>query len=492
MPMRKIIIYTSLLLLSATRSDAQTLTLDKAIQIAQENSFDAQVARFSFMASYWTFRSYKANLLPAMNLSGGLMNFNHSLVDARNYEDGRLQYVDNNTLSNSLTLSIDQKIAATGGTVSLQSYLYRLDQFSYDEKTFNSQPFRISYHQPLMAFNSLKWERKSAPMEYEVAQRKYMTAMENITVRVSGLFFNAIAAQSNYKQAVSTLSEREYLYEISRKRLELGTTTKSEVLQLELSLLNSRVAVNDNRLSLEDAMYNLFSYLRVSDYDKAELMPPSMVPDIIVGFEDVLQKAISNSPHTQEQKLQMLEAERTLAQAKADNRPKITINAEVGLSQTANAFNEAFSKMRDNEIVGVTLSLPIFDWGVRKGRVKMAKAQLDVVKTQIEQNHQDYVQELRRSVSQFNAQPSQCRDARRAQEIAEERYDITRRRFEAGNISVTDLNTAQQELESAKMQYISQLQAFWTRYYSLRRATLYDWIKGSDIAVDVEKIINSH
>ena len=89
MPMRKIIIYTSLLLLSATRSDAQTLTLDKAIQIAQENSFDAQVARFSFMASYWTFRSYKANLLPAMNLSGGLMNFNHSLVDARNYEDGR-------------------------------------------------------------------------------------------------------------------------------------------------------------------------------------------------------------------------------------------------------------------------------------------------------------------------------------------------------------------------------------------------------------------
>lgn len=148
--------------------------------------------------------------------------------------------------------------------------------------------------------------------------------------------------------------------------------------------------------------------------------------------------------------------------------------------------------MRDNEIVGVTLSLPIFDWGVRKGRVKMAKAQLDVVKTQIEQNHQDYVQELRRSVSQFNAQPSQCRDARRAQEIAEERYDITRRRFEAGNISVTDLNTAQQELESAKMQYISQLQAFWTRYYSLRRATLYDWIKGSDIAVDVEKIINSH
>ena len=122
--------------------------------------------------------------------------------------------------------------------------------------------------------------------------------------------------------------------------------------------------------------------------------------------------------------------------------------------------------------------------------MKMAQAQLDVMKVQIDKSHQDYIQELRRNVIQFNAQPMQCKDAQRAQEIAEERYDITRRRFEAGSISVTDLNTAQQELESAKMQYISQLQTFWTDYYTLRRATLYDWVGKRDISVDFEEIIN--
>ena len=66
----------------------------------------------------------KAQLLPSVNLSGGLGNFNRSLVQTRNYEDGRLAYVTNNTMSNNLTLSIDQQIAATGGTISLQSYLY--------------------------------------------------------------------------------------------------------------------------------------------------------------------------------------------------------------------------------------------------------------------------------------------------------------------------------------------------------------------------------
>ena len=100
------------------------------------------------------------------------------------------------------------------------------------------------------------------------------------------------------------------------------------------------------------------------------------------------------------------------------------------------------------------------------------------------------MQDLRKKVLQFNTQPMQCRDALRAQEIAEERYSITRRRFETGAVSVTDLNTAQQEMESAKSQYISLLQTFWTDYYTLQKSTLHDWINGKDIEVDFEKVIN--
>ena len=99
-------------------ASAQQLTLPDAIRIAQENSYDAQLARFSFLASYWTYRSFKAELLPSVNLNGGLANFDHSLVAVRNYEDGQVAYVNNNSMTNHLTLSLDQQIAATGGRVS--------------------------------------------------------------------------------------------------------------------------------------------------------------------------------------------------------------------------------------------------------------------------------------------------------------------------------------------------------------------------------------
>ena len=487
--MRRIGIVIMSLYMGNCCAQAQTLTLNNAIRIAQENSLDAQIARFSFMSRYWQYRSFRAELLPSVNLGGTLANFNHSVVETRDYETGRVNQVNNNTMTNFLTLSLDQKIAATGGTISLQSYLYRLDQFDYKEKTYNSQPLRISYTQSLRSFNSLKWEKKTAPVEYQIAERNYLSALQDVTLKVTSLFFSVLAAQSDYKQSQATVEDRERLYELSKSRLSLTTTTKSEVLQMELSLLNARMAVKKNKITLDEAMYDLFSYLRLTDYENADLLPPFTIPDIIVNADEVLQKALKNSSHSLDQKLQMLEAQKTLAQAKANRGIQMTLSSEIGFSQTGTTFGAAYSNLKDNEIIGLSLSLPIFDWGVSKGRVKMAQAQLDVVKTQLEQSHLDYVQNLRKKVTQFNVQPVQCKDALRAQEIAVERYNITCKRYETGSVSVTELNTAQQEMESAKAQYIAQLSSFWNDYYTLQQETLYDWQNQKDLKVDFEKII---
>lgn len=81
------------------------LSLTEAIEIAKRDSYAAQVARYSFLGQYWNYRSYRAELLPSLNLSGGVMNFDRSIVEARDPDTGRISYVDNNSLSNDLTLS---------------------------------------------------------------------------------------------------------------------------------------------------------------------------------------------------------------------------------------------------------------------------------------------------------------------------------------------------------------------------------------------------
>ena len=77
------------------------MTLEEAIGIAYTRSPQAQMVQLTFMSQYWSFRSYKAQLLPSLNLSGNLGNYNRSLVEVRDPDDGRISYVANNTLSSS-------------------------------------------------------------------------------------------------------------------------------------------------------------------------------------------------------------------------------------------------------------------------------------------------------------------------------------------------------------------------------------------------------
>lgn len=479
----------SVLLCLPFLSTARTLTLERAIQIANERSFDAQLARFTFLASYWTFRSWRAELLPAVNLSSSLANFNHSRVATRNYDTGQINYVGNNSLDNSLTLSLDQQLPLTGGTVSLQSYLYRLDQFDYNQTTYNTQPLRVSYTQPLSSYNEMKWRGKTEPKEYEKAKRIYLESMGDVAINVTSLYFAAVSAQSDYRQSTRKKNDLEQLYEISQRRFKLGTITKGDLLQLELSLLNTRVEENNAKLSLDDARYNLFSYLRVNDYDSVTLSTPDYVQDMVAGADDAVMKAFDSSSHSLTQEIVLLKAQQELAQAKATKGLQISLNAELGLSKTADKFSSAYRNLQDNEIVGLTLSMPIFDWGVRKGKVMVAKSNLELAKTQIEQANTDFRQKVRRQALQFSSQAAQCRTSHRAEEISQERYAISKRLFESGSLSVTELNTALQELEAARAQYLTQLRTWWTYYYTLRRYTLYDWVTGRPLTANFDALV---
>lgn len=467
------------------------MSLNDAIKIAGQRSYSAKSARLQYVASYWAYRSFKAQLLPSVNLSGSLLGFDHSSVEARDADNGRINHVDNNSLTNSLTFSVDQEIPSLGGKVSLQSYLYRLDQFDYHLTTYNSQPLRISYTQPLRSYNELKWEKKTAPVEFEIAKREYLESMEYVALYTAELYFAAIQAQTNYRQSLGNHADLTNMYALAKKRYELGTTTKSELLQLELSMLNAKVAVANYKMELDNQLLALFSYLRLSDYEDAELTTPSETPNVVINADAAVRYALENASHAPTQNLTELQARQNVAKAHSQRGIQLQLNSEIGFNQTASTFKGAYSRLRDNEILGISLTLPIFDWGVSKGKVHMAEAKQQLAKVKIDMEREEYVQDVKKQAMQFAYQTEQCRLAKRAEEISAERYEITKKKFEEGSIEVNDLNTALKEAEDAKAQYVSQLKTFWTDYYTLQRTTLYDWISQRKITTDYDKLLDT-
>ena len=468
----------------------EEMTLAEAIHTARQQSVEALQARQSFISTYWSYRSYQASRLPSFTLSGNLGNFNRSLTLLQNPQDGSLNYVSSNNLQNSLSLQVNQNITFTGGTLTVASDLSRIDQFGSNKSlTWYSKPVTVSYYQPLFTYNQFKWDKKIQPKEYEAGKRNYLETMEGITINVVYAYQRLLLAKMSNEKSRSNFVNSGNMLKIAKERYNLGNVTKADYLQLELRMLNDSISINESDVAVREAQMQLNSLL---GYDESyEIIPQveTSLPDIQMDYDLVMAKSLENSSFAIDNELSLLYAESSVASAKASRGFSFALNAHFGMSQTGSDFPQAYKDLLDQEVVGITFSIPIFDWGLGKGRVQKAKAAQEVVKAQVQQYENDYRRQIFSAVSQFNNQRQQCMVSERAMKIAYERYELTMARFKEGNASVTELNMAQTENDSALSQYINDMSNFWIYYYTLRRYTLYDFISGNDLEIDVNEMI---
>ena len=480
-----------MLLTSLTARAQQEMGLSEVIHTARSQSVEALEARQAFISTYWAYRSYQASRLPSVYMYGNIMNFDRSLTLLQNPEDGTLNYVSSNNLQNGVGLQINQNITFTGGTLSVASDLSRIDQFGMNKSlTWYSRPVTVSYYQPLFTYNQFKWDKKIEPKEYEEGKRQYLERMESITVNAVYAYHNLLLAKVNNDISVSNFENSGNMLRIAKERLQLGTVTRAEYLQLELRMLNDSIAINESAVQVREAQMTLNSLL---GYDESfEILPEiaGELPNIQMDYDLVMEKALSNSSFSLTNELSLLNAESNVAYAKASRGFSFALNARFGMSQTGPEFPQAYKNLLDQEVVGISFSIPLFDWGLGKGKVQKAKAAQEVVKAQVQQSENDYRRQMFTAVNQFNNQRQQCLVSHKAMLIAAERYDLTMHRFREGNASVTDLNMAQTENDSAQRQYISDLCNFWIYYYTLRKYTLFDFINNCDLEIDVTEMIN--
>ena len=254
-------------------------------------------------------------------------------------------------------------------------------------------------------------------------------------------------------------------------------------------MLNDSISINETAVAVREAQMVLNSVL---GYDESYEITPVLeenLPDVYMDYDLVMAKALENSTFNLDNEINLLNAEAAVAQAKASRGISMSLNARFGLSQTAPDFGGVYSDLLDQEVVGLSFSVPIFDWGLGKGKVQKAKAAQEVVRAQVQQSENDFRRQIFTAVGQFNNQRHQCSVSKRAMLIAQERYELMMEKFRSGKASVMELNTAQSENDTALQKYITDVSNFWEYYYTLRQYTLYDFIKGQDLDIDVNEMI---
>lgn len=464
------------------------ITLDEAIITARAQSVDAAVALNELKTAYWQYRTFRADLLPEVNFQATVPSYRKN-YSTYQLDDGSYTFVRNNNLQMSGVLSIDQNIWLTGGKLSLNTsidYLKQLDGNRFDR--FMSVPVALTLSQPVFGVNHIKWSRRIEPVRYEEAKAAFLSATETVAMRAVDYFFSLLMAKENLATARQNCDNSVKLYEVAKAKRKMGQISENDLLQLELNLLNDRSTLTDSESDFKAKMFQLRSFLGLDETVELEPVLPEAVPHAEIDYYDVLEKAKANNSFSKNIRRRQLEADYEVAKAKGNLR-EITLFAQVGYTGTAERFNLAYDRLKDNQVVEVGFRIPIIDWGKRRGQVKVAESNREVVESRLRQETMNFNQDIFILVERFNNQQAQLDIASRADTIAMKRYATNVETFMIGKISTLDLNDSQSRKDLSRQEYINELFRYWYYYYQLRSLTLWDFASGTGIDSDVEAII---
>lgn len=459
------------------------LDLEKTITMANDSSLSAFRFQNMYLSGYWEYRSYKAARLPSLKLNMTPAQYYRNIT--RRYDSGQDidVYREQQMFSAGAGLNLAQNFDLLGGTFYVDTQLDYMRNFG-DSKSnqFSNIPFRIGYQQNLLGFNPFRWDRKIEPLKFEKVKKQYLYNAESVSEEAVNYFFSLAMAQAEYRLAQDNVATTDTLYAIGEQRQKIASISQADLLTLKLDKVNARNTLKNAEISRKRAMSALATFLNMDRNSYIEVDLPARPRHIDIPADRAIALAHENNPEYVEQRQNVLEAEREVDRTKKEARFNASFNASMGFNQVADNISAAYRNMLQQDLVSFTVSIPLVDWGVRKGKYNMAKNNLNVVKIAARQEEISLEEDVMMTVSDFSVQQDMIASAEEALDLADLAYDQTRRRFIIGKADINSLTLALNRQQEARKNYIQALQNYWLNYYKIRKLTLHDFESGMSLA----------
>jgi outer membrane protein TolC len=451
-----------------------SLSLRNVVDLAISQSSSVKYVQNRDVNYYWRWKNHQTRFRPQLVLAGDLPNFENQTKPITQ-PDGSINFNQVTQLETSARLALSQPIPQLGAYVYAASGIVRLQDFNNSTVGYSGVPVSVGITQPLFAYNWMKWTRMTEPLVYEEAQKNFIEDIEEISYNATARFFNYLKIQTDYALAESNLANSQDNLKIAEVKRELGNISENDFSRIQLSVFNAQKALNNARINLKNADYELKKYIGLEQDKVIELIIPLDMFLWEVDSEIALKESLENRKETPQFERRLIQADRDLTRAKRDAGVGATLNMSYGVSNSADNLGGVYQNTEQQQNIRLSLSVPIMDWGRSESRIKLAESQRELVLYDVDQDRQDFERGVVVQVEQFNLIKSQIATAEAADKVAEEGYKIALKKFQNGEISITDLNISLQEREAAKRDYIGSIENYWESYYRLREITLYDF-----------------
>ncbi len=444
------------------------LDLESSIALAKEKSKTMLKLKQSLAGVGYDLRAATSKFKTHVNLDLVAPRYSKTV---RQFEDSlglHFYPVSQNTMSGYLT--INQPLP-TDGALFIRSGMENITDYYYGKR--NSQLTSIiGLNQPIEAFfgyNNISMGYKQAKLNYDRSFKQLKRAELDLVYNISQSFFTLLSYHERLNIAKLTLQRQKEAYEIAQSKYKAGLIREVEALQMEVDLgdaLNSQDIANVNYLS----QVTLFKEeLGMELKDSIVIKTDLDYKTVNVDAEKAVSLALENRLELKEDEINIELNNMDIKRRKAEGRINgdISFNYEFkGVNQDArslpvettlsNTWND-LQRRPGNLGVGLTISIPLIDWGENRARVHSAEATLNQNLIQLSGDKISIERDVRTTVNRLQSNLRRLQLLEKTVVIAEKSFEISRQRYSNGDIDSQAMALERERLNTA---YVTRLDAF--------------------------------
>jgi outer membrane protein TolC len=293
-----------------------------------------------------------------------------------------------------------------------------------------------------------------------VAMARVEIAQRGLAVTVTRNYYTFVTAQRKYATAQQSLLQAQRFLDISQQQERAGQAAHSDVVKAQIQYEQQGQTLQEATLGMENSRLNLAvllfptlneNFTAVDDLDSPRALPP---------FPAIQEMAGNQNPDLRAAQEALRQAAQEIRIAQNALLPSISIDWNYGieanafaLHSTAAAFAEKGRLPNLGYYIDGKFTLPIFDWGARRSKVKQAQFREQQARVQLTQTQRQLVSNLYSFYNEALAARSAVDGLRRAADLAAESQRLINLRYQAGESTALEVVDAQNTLVQARNAY---------------------------------------
>ena len=470
------LLFFMLSLCSLAGYSQQGLTLEQSLVVAESNSPAMKKTRLNLIRSQENLNAQNAALKSNFALTLNPISYTQN----REFNDLISDWNSRTTTESFGNFTISQPIVLTDARISLSNrfgYYDSYSEYAGSTTTGFSNNLSISLDQPIFTYNRTKLALKELQLALENSQLNYAIQLLALERQVSQAFYYVYQQQQSLDIANQAYLNMQKSYEVSKNKVDAGISPKEEMFQAELNLATTKSDFENKQVSLENAKDDFKILIGIGLYDEILVIPNIAVDTVAIDISFAIDQGLANRMEIRQRKIDIELTQFDLIQTKALNEFKGNLGLSFGLFGDNQTVADVYANPTNNESVALSLSIPLWDWGERKARIKATEATIKTANITFEEEQNNIILGIRKVYRNLINLQNQIEIARRSVINAQLTYDLNLEKYKNGDLTGMDLNIYQNQLSEQQLTYTNSLISYKLELLNLKIQTLYDFEK---------------